>query len=135
MANLLGLLSGLNPTTGHIAAFFSGFKKMPPPMLRAVVASMDEEMLKKIGEWSQTFADHLNNLGPDALTKEVLDSSMDFGTDDDFFSVMNKTEFKGPKLTDEFLKSASNACTKAIKAKNWADAVWVGMTLSRMLPV
>ncbi len=132
---LTELITGLNPSVGQIAGFFTAWRKMPTPILSVLVKSMDEEMLKKIATWTETFAKHLNDLGPDAIDQDVLAKSIEYGDETEFFDVMNATKYIGPKLNEKNLREASNAATKAIKAQNWQDAVMVGMTLARMLPV
>src|SRR3954464_15270075 len=104
---LTELLSALNPTSGQIAAFFTAFKMVPPPILKALITSLDEQMLKKIALWTETFTQHLNDLGPDAISPEILKKSLEPGTDDDFFTVMYGTKFQGPTLDSQTLANAS----------------------------
>lgn len=133
--NLGNLLASLNPTSSEIAQLFWALGKVPPNVLRAIIKSLDEEMLRKFAIWSQTFIQYINDLGPAAVDPESFRESLaSSGMSGDFMHVMHNTRFTGPKLDLENVSRASNKITKAIKAQNWQDAVYVGLTLSKFVP-
>ena len=129
--DILSLLSGLNPTFSEIESLFMAFTKAPTNIIQVLLKTVDEQMLIKLAKWSTAFAQHLNDVGTpvDPSQGGVPNPSSSF------MDVMNGTTFVGAKLTPQDLEIATNIATSAIKANNWEQAIWVGITLGKMLPV
>jgi hypothetical protein len=87
--------------------------------------------MRQLALWSSAFAQNLNTIGGEVDEESI--KIIDPLVSDDFFAVMGGTEFKGKKIHPDDLHAASNAMTKAIKAKNWMEAIRVGMALSGLL--
>jgi hypothetical protein len=124
------LIATLNPTAAEIIRVFQGFAKIPPGILKAILQTMDGSLLKRISAWAEAFVTQLNQVNiepaPDAGQPRFAA---------DFLQAMQATKFQGQLITPEELSIASNAITKAVKAENWLEGVWVGISLARMVPV
>jgi hypothetical protein len=135
MTQVLDILGAFNPTLGEITATLSGLSKIPTPVLVPFLKGLDEDMIRKLATWSDTFVKHINDLGPDRISAGELAASMDYGTATDFFDVMSNTKFVGTKMDLETISQASNMMTKAIKGENWQQAIQVGLSLAKLMPV
>ena len=109
---------------------FDAIAAMPPKVLKAVMAAMDEAMLEKLAEWSITFAEHLNRLDSEVDQQQTsVSGEPDFSLN--FFDVMGGTRFRGTRLSPRDLEVAHNEITKAIKVGNFKQGIWVGISLAQ----
>lgn len=130
--DLISVLGALNPTAGEITGLFSGFKAIPSPILQAILQGLDENVLRKLATYSSAFAKKINELGPTGVDPSVGENSPHAS---DFFSTMNAAGYKGPKLDWDTLTAAADMITLAIKAEDWQQAVAVGMSLAKIVPL
>lgn len=123
----LRMIGELDPTAVQITNLFIGLSKIDPKILKVILASIDEALLRKIANWAQAFAESMNRVTQQKHSPQGPGLSTDFDT------VMSNTKWKGEKLTPELLDEVSNRITKAIKSENWTRAINVTMSLLRVV--
>ena len=99
--------------------------KMPTEALKLLITGLDSEAMRKLAEWADAYVSEINRMtpppAPDAGEPRF---------DDNFLDVMKGTTFHGERLSFQDLEIAANAMAKAIKAENWKQALWVGLSVA-----
>jgi hypothetical protein len=122
------ILQALNPSIGEITQSLGLLNRVPASIRTALFDSLDEQMLRKLVDWSQTFVTEINKLPQvDHVSVRRL---IDPNVSDDFLQTMSDASMDVPILEPGTLDEINNTMTKAIKANNWIQALQVGMWLA-----
>lgn len=127
ISGVFDFFGALNPSGAEVQQVFFGLGKLPPEVLKALVSSLDEAAIRKLANWAEIFVSQLN-----AVKRAQAFPEHSPNYSDDFIAVMAGAKFLGDKLDLSTLDEAQNEMTKAIKAENWKQALWVGFSLGRM---
>lgn len=123
------LLTAFNPNHSQIVQTITSLGGMPEPFLKVILSLLDEGVMRRLGEWCQTYAQIVNDVH---YKREDAESVRLSNYNSDYFKVMEETRYIGQRLGNEDLEYASNQMTKAIKAQNWREAIMVGVALAKV---
>jgi hypothetical protein len=132
LMNLAGSPVGdVTPSAGSLLAMFTGIAGLPAQAQAILLERlMDAKGRQQLAEWSVSFADVMNKVKEHGIDKvRVLEPSIET----DFLSLMKGTKYVGVRIGFDTLERVSNQMTKAMKAKNYLDAIRLGVALAGSL--